>query len=155
MNSNIKSIVHYNKKISFDYNIDQRIECGIVLKGTEIKALRTQGCSIDQGHCAIINNTLVVYNMIIGPYKQCFANNHDPYRPKILLCHKSFIKKLQGHLKQHNWELIPEKIIFTDKNLAKVIVAIGKKAKLIDKREKIKAKDDRKEYQQLRNLYNV
>ena len=153
MFSPVKSIITFNRKITFDYNIDQRIECGIVLKGTEVKALRTQSCSIEGAYCIINNNTFNIYNMTIGPYKKCFNNNHDPHRQKILLCQKKIIKKLQGGTKQHHWEFIPEKVIFTDKNLVKVIVAVGKKAKLIDKREQIKAKELRKEIQELNKFY--
>ncbi len=145
----IMRIINHNKKINFNYNIDHRLECGIVLKGTEAKAARLQGCSIQEASCSINDNTIYIYNMNIPAYKKCFNNNHDPLRTRSLLIHKNQCKKLMGAIKKNHWQIIPEKVYFSDKNLLKVTVAIGKTSKMVDKREKIKAKESMRELQQL------
>lgn len=143
-------IVNYNKKVAFDYNIDHRLECGIVLKGTEIKSARLQGCSIQEASCSIHQNTIFIYNMNIPIYKKCFQNNHEPKATRSLLIHKKQAKKLMGLISKNNWQIIPEKVFFNEKNILKVIVAVGKQAKQLDKREKIKARELKKEISQLK-----
>ena len=150
---NIK-IINQNKRVSFDYNIDHRLECGIVLTGTEIKSARLQGASIQNASCSINGNTIFIYNMNIPVYKKCFGENHDPHRIRSLLIHKKQAKKLIGLINKNNWQIIPEKIYFNEKNLLKIGVAIGKHSKEIDKRQKIKERESIRELKQLKSIQN-
>ncbi len=144
------TVINYNKKIQLEYNIDHRLECGVCLTGTEVKSIRLQNCSIQEASCSFIGHQLLIYNMNIPIYKKCFQNNHDPKRIRQLLIHKKQARKLIGLIKKNNWQIIPEKVFFNEKNLLKIIVAIGSHSKKIDKREKIKSKETKKEIQQLK-----
>ena len=147
-------IVNHNKKVAFNYNIDHRLECGIVLLGTEVKSARLQGCSIQEASCSINNNTIYIYNMNIPTYKKCFQNNHDPKRTRSLLISKTQCRKLIGAIKKNNWQIIPEKVYFNDKNLLKITVIIGKTSKMVDKREKIKERESVRELKQIQLIKN-
>jgi SsrA-binding protein len=151
--TNIK-IINFNKKVSFDYNIDHRIECGLVLKGTEVKSARLQGASIQNASCSISGNTIYIYNMNIPTYKKCFQENHDPLRIRSLLIHKKQTKKLIGLIHKNNWQIVPEKLYFNEKNLLKITVVVGKHAKEIDKRQKIKERESVRELKQLKQFQN-
>jgi SsrA-binding protein len=145
-------VINYNKKISFDYTIYQRIECGIALLGTEVKSARLQGCSIQQASCAIEKNTIFLYNMNIPIYKKCFSNNHEPTRTRLLLSHKKETKKILGLINKNQWHLLPEKVFFNENNLLKVMLALGKINKKIDQRENIRAKEEKKEILKLNTM---
>jgi SsrA-binding protein len=144
-------IINFNKKISFDYNIDHRLECGIALTGTEVKSARLQGCSIQEASCSINGRGISIYNMNIPTYKKCFSGNHEPKRTRNLLVHKKQTRKLIGLINKNHWQIIPEKVYFNEKNILKVLVAVGKHSKQIDKREKIKAREGVRELKQIKS----
>lgn len=129
-----------NKKAR-DYEILETYEAGIELKGTEVKSLRERNVSFKDSFCRIKDSEIYLLNLHISPYR--FANrfNHDPERPRKLLLHKREIRKLTGKLSTTGLTLIPTKIYFNDKGIAKIEIALAKGRKQYDKREEIKRKE--------------
>lgn len=133
-------IIATNKEAGYKYEIKQKIECGIELKGTEVKSLRDSKCNIKDSFALIKNNEVILKNMYIAPYSHGNINNVNETRDRKLLLHKSEILKLILEIKQNNWTLVPTKIYFQGE-YAKVELALCKGKKLYDKRESIKEKE--------------
>ncbi|MDX1917053.1 MAG: SsrA-binding protein SmpB [Rickettsiaceae bacterium] len=140
-NSQFK-IISKNKKASFNYFLEEKIEVGIVLVGSEVKSLRVSGCNIEDSHADIMNSELYLFNLNIPEYKQAnsFAT-HAPRRPRKLLVKKREARKLIGKIKQKGYTLVACSLYFNSKNLAKVELALAKGKKLNDKREDLKQKE--------------
>ena len=144
-----------NRKASFNYFIQEEIECGIVLTGTEIKAIREGKANIKDSYAIIRNNECYLLNMHISEYTEGNIFNHDPDRTRKLLLHKKEILKLKTSLEQEGLTLIPLKLYFKDNKL-KVSLGICKGKKLYDKRESIKEKDQNREANKLmKNNYKA
>ena len=137
-----------NRKASFNYFIQEEIECGIVLTGTEIKAIREGKANIKDSYAIIRNNECYLLNMHISEYTEGNIFNHDPDRTRKLLLHKKEILKLKTSLEQEGLTLIPIKLYFKDNKL-KVSLGICKGKKLYDKRETMKEKDQKREASKL------
>ena len=129
-----------NKKAYFDYNIESELEAGIVLKGTEIKSVRRGSVDFKDSFALIKNNEVILLNMYIAKYEEGNIFNHEERRTRKLLLHKKEINKLQKELEREGYSLIPLKLYFK-KNVAKILLGIGKGKKVYDKREAIKKRD--------------
>ncbi|QTA37118.1 SsrA-binding protein SmpB [Thermosipho ferrireducens] len=134
-------IIAKNKKAYTDYHLLETYEAGIELKGTEVKSLREAGANFKDSFCRIKNGEIFLLNLNIPPYKSGNIFNHDPERPRKLLLHKKEIHRLMGKVKEQGLTIIPTKIYFNNRNLAKVEIAVAKGKKLYDKREEIKKKE--------------
>ena len=144
-----------NRKANFNYFIQEEIECGIVLTGTEIKAIREGKANIKDSYAIVRNNECFLLNMHISEYKEGNIFNHDPDRTRKLLLHRKEILKLKTSLEQEGLTLIPLKLYFKDNKL-KVSLGICKGKKLYDKRESIKEKDQNREANKLmKNNYRA
>ena len=140
-----------NRKAKFDYNIEETIEAGIVLTGTEIKSIRLGKANLKDSYAVIKNGEVLLLGMHISHYKEGNIFNHDELRTRKLLLHKKEILKLYGMIKQKGISLIPLSIYFKNSKV-KVEVGIGKGKKLYDKRETIKKRDqDREIRKQFKN----
>ena len=133
-------IIATNKEAGYKYEIKQKIECGIELKGTEVKSLRESKCNLKDSFALIKNNEIILKNMYIAPYSHGNINNVNETRDRKLLLHKSEILKLLLEIKQNGYTLVPTKIYFKGQ-YAKVEIALCKGKKLYDKRESIKEKE--------------
>ena len=133
-------IVTTNRKAHFNYFLSDFLECGISLKGSEIKSLRNNHCSIDDSYCIIRNNECFILNMNIPEYEKSTVFNHDPLRSRKLLLHKNEILKFNNRMIKEGYTLIPTKVYFK-KGMCKVEIALGKGKKLYDKREVVKNRD--------------
>ncbi len=133
-------IIATNKKASFNYFLSDFMECGIVLKGTEIKSLRVHSCSIGDAYIIIRNQEAEIINMHINPYEQGNIFNQDPLRTRKLLLHKKHIRWFEEQVKKGGFTIVPTKIYFK-KGKCKVEIALGKGKKNYDKRETIKKRD--------------
>ena len=133
-----------NKKANFDYYIEESIECGIELKGTEIKSLRRGSGDLKDTFAIIRNNEVYLINMYIAKYE-----DHDERRTRKLLLHKSEIKKLKEKIDREGYSLVPLKAYLV-KNKVKILLGVGKGKKLYDKRETIKERDLKREAQKMR-----
>lgn len=148
-------LVANNKKAYHDYFIEEKIECGIALHGTEVKSLRMGKCSIKEVFIRIENAEVFVYGMHVSPYEKGNIFNKDPLRVKKLLLHKQEINKLLGKIKEKGYTLVPLQVYFKD-GKAKVEIGLARGKKLYDKREDIAKKDARRETERefkVKNLY--
>lgn len=137
-------IVTVNKKASFNYFISEFLECGIELKGTEIKSLRVHGASLSDAYVVIRNEEMEIINMHIAAYEQGNIFNHDPLRNRKLLVHKKEIRWYADKVKRGGFTIVPTKIYFKQ-GRCKVEIALAKGKKLYDKRETIKNRDLQRE----------
>lgn len=133
-----------NKDINLKYEILDKIECGIELKGTEAKSIKAAKCNLKDSFALIRNNQVILKNMHVSPYDHGNIENKDPLRDRKLLLHKSEILKLNNYIKQGGYTLIPSKI-YTSARWIKVELWICKGKKLYDKRETIKERDAKKQ----------
>lgn len=131
-------IIATNRKARRDYEILETYEAGVELKGTEVKSLRTKGCSIEEAFGRIENGELFVYNLNIPEYEKSSYFKAKPTRIRKLLLHKKEIKRLIGLTSQRGLTLVPLKIYFNDKNFVKLEISLAKGKLIHDKRRKIK-----------------
>ena len=129
-----------NKKAKFDYYVEDEIEAGLVLQGTEIKSLRRGSADIKDTYIRIKNDEAFIINMYIAKYEEGNIFNHDERREKKLLLHKKEIKRLKEMSTKEGYTLIPLKG-YLKNNVFKITVGICKGKKNYDKRESIKEKD--------------
>ena len=133
-----------NRKARHDYFIKEEFECGIALKGTEIKSIREGTCNIQDSYGIIKKNELYILNMFIGEYKEGNIFNHQETRTRKLLMHKKEILKLSNKITLEGFTLIPLKVYFKI-NKAKILLGLCKGKKDYDKRESIKERDIKRE----------
>lgn len=146
MKANSNKQIAKNPIAYHNYTIQDTLEVGIVLTGTEIKSIRSGKVNLKDSYAAITNGEVYVYSMHISPYEFGNIFNKDPLRPRKLLLHKHEIFKLVGLIKQQGYTLIPISLYFRG-NKVKMQLGIGKGKKLYDKREEI-AKKDAQRYMQ-------
>ena len=129
-----------NKKAKFDYFIEDTFECGIVLKGTEIKSIRSGKANLKDSYGIIKNNELYILNMHISRYEAGNIFNHEETRTRKLLAHKKEIYKMKNKLNIEGYTLIPVKLYIKD-GKAKILLGVAKGKKNYDKKEVIKERD--------------
>ena len=155
MSKEAMKLVANNKKAYHDYFVEEKIEAGLVLHGTEVKSLRMGKCSIKESFIRIENGEMFVYGMHISPYEKGNIFNKDPLRVRRLLLHKREIMKLAAEQAQKGYTLVPLSVYLKGR-LVKVEVGLAKGKKLYDKRETLAKKDQRREAEKefkIRNLY--
>ena len=143
MSQNTKSslkIISNNRKARFNYFFEEFYEAGIVLKGSEVKSLRSGKVNISESYAFDNNGELFLVNSHIPMYKESSYNNHDPKRNRKLLLNKREINKLLGRINIEGLTLIPTKLYFK-KGKAKIEIAVAKGKKLYDKRHVKKTRD--------------
>ena len=133
-------IITENKKAWFDYEIIEKFEAGLVLKGSEVKSLRNAQCNLGDAYAVLTNGEAFLLNCHISPYPPAAGCNHEPLRTRKLLLHRSEIDKVAGKIKLQGLTLIPTKIYFKE-GRAKVELALAKGKQLFDKREDMKKKE--------------
>ena len=138
-----EKLIANNKKAYHDYFVIENYECGIELKGTEVKSLRKGACAIKESICRIINNEAFVIGMHISPYEQGNIFNVDSERTRKLLLHKREIIKINDSLKLKGYTLIPLRVYFKNSKV-KVEIGLCKCKKLYDKREDLKKKETKR-----------
>lgn len=137
-------VIAENRKAFHDYFIEERIEAGIILTGTEIKSVRNSRVNLKDSYARIENGEVWLYQMHISPYEQGNRFNHDPLRKRKLLLHHSEIVKLIGKIQLQGLTLIPLKI-YLKHGLAKIELAVGRGKKNYDKRQDMAEKDAKRE----------
>lgn len=152
MNETVK-IISQNKKAHHDYFILEKYECGIELKGTEVKSLRNGNVNLKDSYATIDNGEVFIKQMHISPYEMGNIFNRDPMRPRKLLMHKYEIRKLIGTLKEDGISLIPLSLYFKGSNI-KVELGLAKGKKLYDKRQAIAEKDAKRNMDRKVKEYN-
>ena len=135
------NIVAQNRKASFNYFFEDTLEAGIELLGSEVKSLRAGKGSIADAYALDSEGEIYLHNTYIPEYKQSSYNNHDPRRLRKLLLNKKEINKIIGKINRDGFSVVPTKIYFNSKGIAKVNIAIAKGKKLHDKRQTKKQRD--------------
>ena len=134
--------VAMNRKARFEYTIEEEIEAGIVLTGTEVKSLRAGRANIGDAYAgASKEGEIWLFNAYIAPYSAGNRNNHETHRARKLLLHKKQISKLLGRLKVKGMTLVPLSLYFNSRGMAKVKLGIAMGRKLYEKRDVIKKRD--------------
>jgi len=134
-------VVASNRKAFHDYSIEEKIEAGIILKGTEVKSLREGRVNLREAYATVTEGKAVLHNCHIGEYSHGNIMNHDPLRARGLLLHKKQIQKLTGKVQQKGLTLIPLRIYFNPRGIAKVELGLARGKKQYDRRETIKKRE--------------
>jgi SsrA-binding protein len=137
-------VVAQNKKANHDYSIEETYETGIVLQGTEIKAIRAGRVNLKDAFARVQQGEVFLHNMHISPYEQGNRHNHEPLRTRKLLLHRKEISKLIGLTKEEGYALVPLKV-YLKNGFAKVLLGLGKGKKKYDKREDLKKKEAKRD----------
>jgi SsrA-binding protein len=132
---NVNRVVADNRKARFNYEITDTYEAGIALTGTEVKSLRTGKATIAESYAGPSGEEFFLFNANIPEYLQANRFNHEAKRPRRLLLHRNQINKLLGATQREGFTVIPLKIYFNERGMAKVELGLGRGKKLHDKRE--------------------
>jgi len=136
-----RRVVATNRKAYHDYFIEEKFEAGIVLKGTEVKSLRDRRVNLQDSYAGVKDGEIFLHHCHISPYSHGNIMNHDPIRVRKLLLHKKEINKLLGKTQQKGLTLVPLRIYFSERGLAKVELGLAKGKKQHDRRESIKTRE--------------
>jgi SsrA-binding protein len=135
-----------NRQASYRFELLDKLECGIELRGTEVKSLRTGSAQLKDGYAAVRDGELWLHNVHIPPYRPANRDNHEPERPRKLLAHRRQIERLIGQTQEKGLTLVPTRIYFSGPH-AKVEIALARGKDRFDKRESIKAREQTREIQ--------
>lgn len=144
MNEQHIKTVTVNKKAQHDFFVEDTLEAGIVLKGTEVKSLRQGRVSLKDSYARIKNGEVYLHQMNISVYPFAYYDNHEPERPRKLLLHRQEIKRLFGKINEKGFSLIPLKVYFKSGKV-KVLLGLGRGKRQFDKREEIKRRDSKRD----------
>jgi len=144
-----------NKRARFEYELQDKFTAGIVLAGTEIKAIREGRASISESFCEFNDNEeLFVINMQIDEYSHASHFNHKPKAERKLLLQKRELKKLSKEVNTSGLTIVPLRVFINDRGLAKMQIALAKGKKLYDKRETIKDRDNKRDLDRIKKNFN-
>jgi len=142
-------IIAENRKARHDYIIEDEVEAGMVLKGTEVKSLRGGRANLKDSYARIKNGEVFLHQMHIGEYPFAYFDNHDPLRVRKLLLHRQEIRKLYAKVNEKGFSLVPLKMYFKNGKV-KILLAVARGKKGFDKRESIKRRDAKRELDRAR-----
>lgn len=137
--------VSENRKARHRYEILDSVECGLQLQGSEVKSLREGKCSLDEAYVRIKNGEFWLVGCDIPQYKPAYFWNHEPTRARKMLLHRREMQKIGGRASERGLTLVPLRMYFNARGVAKCVVAVCKGLKLHDKREVLKKNDARRE----------
>lgn len=141
-----------NRRARFDFDIEETFEAGLALEGSEVKSLRNGRANIAEAYVGPEGEEIFLINADIPPYKGANQFNHDPRRRRKLLLKKKEIGKLMGAVAREGRTIIPLRLYFNDRGLAKLLIGLAKGKKTIDKRETVKRRDwDRQKSRLIKN----
>ncbi len=135
-----QKLIAQNKRARHDYTIGETYEAGLVLTGTEVKALRDGGATMKDSYATIDDGEVWLHNLHIPPYKPAARDNHPPERDRKLLLHNREIDRIVGRIAEKGWTLVPTRIYFSE-GRAKVELALARGKDRFDKRETIKSRE--------------
>ncbi|GJL54413.1 MAG: SsrA-binding protein [Nitrospirales bacterium] len=140
-------IIGTNRKAFYDYAIEHKLEAGIVLVGTEVKSLREGKVNLRESYASVDAGQVILHQCHIGGYSHGNQMNHEPIRPRKLLLHQKEIQKIHGKVQQAGLTLIPLRMYFNARGLAKVELALARGKKHYDRRETVKKREANREIQ--------
>ncbi len=141
-----EKILVTNRKARHLYFIQSTIEVGIMLTGTEVKALRQGNANLADSYAVVKDGELWLHNFHISPFKYGGTHNHEPMRVRKLLAHKKEIRKLSVKLKEKGYTLVPLRVYFSGRHV-KIELGLARGKKMYDKRESVKRRDTERELQ--------
>tara|TARA_B100001559_G_C16314200_1_gene535705 strand:- start:206 stop:649 length:444 start_codon:yes stop_codon:yes gene_type:complete len=134
-----------NRKATYNYEVFDKYIAGIILKGTEIKSIRSSLINMNSSYCLVDNNDIYVKDLNISEYKFGNLNNHEPKRKRKLLLNKREINQIKKKVSEKKFSIIPLNLFISDRGFAKMEIALCKGKKTYDKRESVKKREaDRK-----------
>jgi SsrA-binding protein len=139
-----RKLIAENRKARFNYFIEETVEAGLALVGTEVKALREGHVNLKDAYARIANGEAWLHQMHISPYSHASYDNHDPLRVRKLLLHKREIEKLAGKINEAGRSLVPLEIYFR-RGKVKITLALVRGKRQYDKRETIRRRDEQRE----------
>ena len=134
-----------NRSAYHEYFIDAKYDAGMVLLGTEVKSIRGGKVSFNDSYCYFHHGEMFVKSLHIAEYSHGTSSNHDPLRERKLLLNKKELRKIESKIKEKGITVVPLRIFFSEKGIAKIELGLGKGKKLYDKRETIKQRDNERE----------
>lgn len=138
-------VVANNRRASHDYFLEERLEAGLLLTGTEIKSVRAGQVQLKEAYVQVQANEVFLINAHIAIYNPAARENHNPLRTRKLLLHKKEIAKLAEKTKLKGYTIVPTRIYLTPKGRAKLEIALGRGKKLYDKRQDIAERDSKRD----------
>lgn len=138
-------LVADNRRARFDYEILDMIEAGVVLSGSEVKSLRAGRASLSEAHAGERGGELWLFNVHIPEYGPASRFGHEPKRPRKLLLHRKEVNRLLGAVQKEGMTIVPLRLYFNDRGIAKLQVALARGKKHHDKRETEKKRDWQRE----------
>lgn len=149
-----KNVNILNRRARFEYEIIDRYTAGIVLRGTEIKAIREGKASIAESFCEFHNRELFVINMTIQEYSHARSYGHNPKTDRKLLLNRNELRKLEKEVKNTGVTIIPLRLFTNEKGLAKMEIALARGKRQFDKREAIKERETKRSLSRIKKAFN-
>ena len=143
-----------NRKAKFEYTFLQEYSAGIMLKGTEVKSLRVGNANLKDAYCLFINGELYIKSLYIGEYDHGNIHNHEPRRDRKLLLRRTELKKLERRVTEKGLTVVPYKIFFSKRGIAKIQVALSQGKKTFNKKETIKERDMKRELDRMKKNFS-
>lgn len=134
-------VIASNRKAFHNYSIEEKIEAGLILKGTEVKSLREGRVNLREAYATVAQGKAVLHNCHIGEYSHGNIMNHEPLRTRGLLLHKKQIQKLTGQVQQKGLTIVPLRIYFNLRGTAKIELGLARGKKHYDRRESVKKRE--------------
>ncbi|RED12046.1 SsrA-binding protein SmpB [Pontivivens insulae] len=134
-------LVAENRKARYNYAVEDTLECGIVLEGSEVKSLREGGANIAESYASVENGELWLINSYVAPFKQAKTFGHEERRHRKLLVSKRELAKLWQGVGREGMTLVPLKMYFNERGMAKLLLGLAKGKKVADKRDTEKKRD--------------
>ena len=144
-----RSIQIVNRKARYEFAFLDSYEAGLHLLGTEVKSLRAGNASMSDAYCIFLGNELFLKNLYIAEYNKSNYYNHEPRRDRKLLLKKRELKKLQRRVREKGHTIVPYKIYFSARGIAKIEIKLAQGKKSFDKRETIKLRDSTRELKRI------
>jgi SsrA-binding protein len=146
-------IVTTNRKARHNYRIEDTLEAGLVLRGTEVKSLRDGKASLQEAWCSVGDNEVVLHNCHIPPYRMGGYDNHEPLRPRRLLLHRREIARLRKSVQQKGFTVVPLKLYFR-RGKAKVQIGLARGKRQYDKRADIASRETERRLDRARSRHS-
>lgn len=149
--SKVKEII--NRKAKYEYEFVQEFDAGLMITGTEVKSLRLGNANLSDAYCLIRHGELYVRNMYIAEYDHGNIHNHEPRRERKLLLRKTELHKLDRRVAEKGLTIVPYKIFFSERGLAKLRIALAQGKKTFNKKEVIRERDAKREMDRIKKSY--
>lgn len=148
----VKKVEVVNRRASHEFFLTDRYEAGIMLRGTEIKSIRTGNVNLTDAFCTFEDGEIYVRSLFISEYANGTYSNHEPRRTRKLLLRKKELKKLERKVKERGFTIVPYRLYLSERGFIKLEIALAEGKKTFDKREMIKAKDNKRELDRIKKI---